>query len=87
MRIEEFRSLLKKQPFAPFAVHMSDGSMYPLTHPDQVILTPRAAFVGLDVDAEGLTVQEVVICDLLHVTRLTPVNGRRRKAGRTKRKS
>ncbi len=41
MRIEELTRLFKRQPFRPFTIHMSDGSSYTVTHPDQVILTPR----------------------------------------------
>lgn len=79
MRIEELHKSLRRRPFEPFAVHMSDGSMYPVTHPDQIIVTPRAAYVGLDSDADGLTAQDVVICDLIHITRLGPLDGAKRK--------
>lgn len=58
--------------------------MYPVTHPDQIIVTPRAAYVGLDTDDEGLTAQDVVICDLVHITRLAPLDGTKRKRRRPK---
>ncbi|MGD2110560.1 MAG: hypothetical protein PVI86_14365 [Phycisphaerae bacterium] len=82
MRIAEFHKLLRRRPFEPFHIHLSDGATYPVTHPDQLILTPRAAYVGLDTDADGLTAQDVVICDLVHITRLTPVDGVKRKRRR-----
>ena len=86
MRIDEFHKLLRRRPFEPFSIYMSDGSAYPVTHPDQIIVTPRALYVGLDNDAEGLTAQDVVICDLVHVTRLGPLDGAKRKRRPTKRK-
>ncbi len=86
MRIEEFHKLLRQRPFEPFSIYMSDGSAYPVTHPDQIIVTPRAAHVGLNIDAEDVTAQDVVICDLIHVTRLGPLNGvkRRRRPSKPK---
>lgn len=84
MRIEEFHKLLRRRPFEPFGIHLSDGAMYPVRHPDQIILTPRAAYVGLDTSDDGLTAQDVAICDLIHITRLTPLDGTKRKRGRAK---
>lgn len=86
MRIEELHKLLRRRPFEPFRIYMSDGSAYAVTHPDQVIVTPRAAYVGLESDADGLVAQDVVICDLVHVTRLGPPDGAKRKPRRAKRK-
>ena len=79
MQIKELQDLLRRRPFEPFAVYMSDGSEYPVTHPDQVIVTPRAAYIGIGNDKEGIVAQEVVICDMIHVTRLGPVRKNRRR--------
>ena len=84
MRIEELHKLIRRRPFEAFGIHMSDGSAYPVTHPDQIIVTPRAAYVGLDSDSEGLTAQDVVICDLIHITRLGPLDRTKPKRRRPK---
>lgn len=84
MRIEELYKLVRRRPFEPFEIFMSDGSAYPVTHPDQIILTPRAAYVGLDSDADGVIAQDVVICDSVHITRLGPLNGTKRTRRKTK---
>lgn len=60
-------------------LYMSDGSSRPITCPGRVIMTPRTACVGLDAGEDDLTAQNVVICDLVHVTRLGPMNGQKRK--------
>ncbi len=75
MNPQELENLLTTAPFEPFGIYMSDGSTYPVTHPDQVILTPRVAHVGLGRarNGRGRTVREVVICALMHITRLGPV--------------
>ena len=79
MRIEELTKLFKRQPFRPFTIHMSDGSAYTVAHPDQVILTPRAAYVGIGNGEDDAVVQDVVICDMVHITRLGPEPKRPRK--------
>ncbi|MCH8966362.1 MAG: hypothetical protein IID43_01670, partial [Planctomycetes bacterium] len=47
MDLREVEKLLSVRPFEPFGIYMSDGSTYPVTHPDQVILTARAAHIGI----------------------------------------
>ena len=73
MNVREVEKLLSTRPFEPFGLYMSDGSAYPVTHPDQVILTPRAAHVGIGGARNGRVVRDVVICALVHITRLGPV--------------
>ena len=82
MNTQEVVTLLTLRPFEPFGIYMSDGSAYAVTHPDQVILTPRAAHVGVGSARNGRVVRDVVICSLVHITRLGPVP----KAPRKRRK-
>lgn len=73
MNPQEIVTLLKGAPFEPFAIYISDGSWYPVKHPDQVIVTPRAVHVGIGGNGRKGVVQEVVICALVHITRLGPI--------------
>jgi hypothetical protein len=57
---------------------MFDGAKYDVLHPDQVLLTPRAAYVGIGNGDGERVFQDTVICDLVHVTRLAPLRRRRR---------
>ena len=82
MNVKEVECLLTSKPFEPFGVYMSDGSAYAVTHPDQMILTPRAAHIGIGNGRNGRVVRDVVICALVHVTRLGPLP----KAPRKRRK-
>lgn len=82
MNAQEVEKLLTARPFEPFGIYMSDGSAYPVSHPDQVILTSRVAHVGIGGGRNGRVVRDVVICALVHVTRLGPVP----KAPRKRRK-
>ena len=82
MNVEEVDKLLTTRPFEPFGLYMSDGSAYPVTHPDQVILTPRAAHVGVGSTRNSRVVRDVVICARVHITHLGPLP----KAPRQRRK-
>lgn len=80
MRVAEIAELLTARPVEPFGVYMSDRPAYPVKHPDQVILTPRAVHIGVsDNSRKGPVFQRVVICALTHATRLGPVPQARRK--------
>ena len=77
---QELYAVLRRQPFEPFCLHVSDGKHYEIRHPEQMILSRRAAHVGIGPDGEG-PFQRIAIVSLVHVTRVEPIPGRRR-AGR-----
>lgn len=82
MNVKELEELLAVRPVEPFGVYRSDGSAYPVTHPDQVILTPRLAHIGLGSRRNGRVVRDVVICALVHITRIGPLPKAPRKRGK-----
>ena len=78
---------LVQQPFRPFRIWLSDGHNLEVRHPDMCMVAPNMIYVGIPhPDEEGLVVQ-IVDCAMLHVTRIEPINGRLRKARRTRRKA
>ena len=81
MDLREVEKVLSVRPFEPFGIYMSTGSTYPVTHPDQVILTTRAAHIGIPKGRNGRVMRDVVICSLVHITRLGPVPKPPRKRG------
>jgi hypothetical protein len=77
MTARDIEKVLRRSPFEPFSLYLSDGSQYAVRHPDQVTLTPRAVYVGIHDNSEQTVAQDVVICDLIHVTRIGPITRRR----------
>jgi hypothetical protein len=61
MNAEYFRELLRRQPFEPFAVHLSNGEVHAVRHPECATLT-NTRIVIVDPEADRITV-----CSLLHV--------------------
>lgn len=78
MRAEKFSELIRKQPFEPLRMHMTDGRMIDITHPDQVMVLRQRIDVGIPT-APGFDILEwVEHCSLLHLVRVEPL---RRAAG------
>jgi hypothetical protein len=64
------RRWLRQVPFQPFEVHVTDGSVYLIHHPDLVIVGLATMQIGLF--ADPAREREVEIA-LMHVTRLEPI--------------
>lgn len=87
---------MKRRPFTPIQIGLTDGRSVLVRHPDQAVVTHRSLFVGLaglsrskplatPGDADTIA-RDWLLVDLLHVASVEPVNGsparRRRKPGR-----
>jgi hypothetical protein len=47
MRPDDFRQLLRRQPFCPFRVFVSDGTTYDITHPENASVVHMSLRIGL----------------------------------------
>ncbi len=61
MPVESIRELLSHRPFEPFEVHMSNGDIHQIKHPEMATLT-KTRLVIADFDKDRLA-----ICSLLHI--------------------
>jgi len=86
---EELEKLLKKRPFAPLEMGLTDERSVIVRHPDQAVLTRRNVLFGLahiegrrkrlQTPAHGERfVADWMIVDLLHIVSAEPANGRPR---------
>jgi hypothetical protein len=73
MTVQDFRDLLKKQPFQPFRLVMSSGVAYEVRHPEMAFLTRTDILVGIGEIEDGVP-DRFKICSLLHVTAVEPVD-------------
>ncbi len=82
MTTQTFRNLMQAQPFKPFRLVMSSGSVYDVRHPEMAWVTKSSILVGVDEAEDGLPVNYKE-CSLLHVTAiepLTPSAGSKKKS-------
>lgn len=81
MRPEELTELLRKRPFVPLRIHMTDGETYDIRHPDVVLVLRQRVDIGLRPDPATGVLERVEHCSLLHIVRveelapLTPSDG------------
>ena len=76
MRPEDVLQMLRRQPFEPFSIHVSDGSTFEIRHPELAIVERSKVIIGMP-GPEGLDgpVERSIFCALVHITRLEPVDG------------
>lgn len=68
MRPEDLLELVRKRPFEPFRIHVTDGKAYDIRHPDGIIVLRSRAVVGAGRD-NGLP-DHLEHLALVHVTRI-----------------
>jgi hypothetical protein len=75
MRAEKLEELLRRRPYVPIRLHLSDGTIYDVRHPEMALLTRSTIDIGVS-EQEGSTIADrVIYCSLLHVVRVENLNG------------
>ena len=76
MRPEDILEMLRKHPFEPFRIHLSDGVAFDVRHPDMAIVQRSKVIVAIP-GPEGPDgpAERTVNCALIHITRTEVVNG------------
>ena len=79
MTIEQLIEMHQRRPFQPFDIHLADGRILPVDHPEFLSRSPTAGrTIGV-----GTLDGTIEIVDLLLVTSLKPrVNGAQRRRRR-----
>ncbi len=74
MPLQDLLEFLRRRPFRPFRLHVTDGSTYEVRHPELCMPGARSVVVGLQAPGIADPVYErAVHIDLVHVTRLEPI--------------
>ncbi len=74
MRVDELREALRAHPFDPFRIHLTNGMVYEVRHPEMALLTRHSVHV-VEAGRAGRATDRVVKCDLMHVVALEPLDG------------
>ncbi len=74
MRPNDIQDHVRRQPFQPFRIFVSDGAHHDVRHPEMVLLGRSELIIGLQ--RGGVDVFEnFAHCNPVHVTRIDPLNG------------
>jgi len=75
MTPETVQKQLLREPFQPFRLCLSDGAAYEVRQPEMVLVMQREVVIALPKPGERFP-KHLVYCDLLHIMRIEPINGR-----------
>ncbi len=77
MRIEDLRDVHRAQPFMPFAMHLADGRVLPVPHPEFLAYSPTARPVHYVYEDGRFEVIDVML--IVSLEQLKGRNGRGRR--------
>ena len=81
MRPAQILAHLRKHPFAPIRIFLSDGCSYDVRHPEMAAVSRAEMVIGLEPTEDNIP-DRFAYCDPVHITRIEPIDGttpRRRK--------
>jgi hypothetical protein len=70
MRAEELLNLLRRRPFVPIRLHLTDGSAHDIRHPEMALLSRSSIEIGIEGQNGGGIAEQIVYCSLLHIVRV-----------------
>jgi hypothetical protein len=71
---DELLEAVRRRPFQPFRMCLTDGQAYEVYHPENCMPGRRVAIVGLTPEPSQVLHERHVLVDLLHVVRLEPID-------------
>jgi len=67
--------MLRQRPFQVFRIHVSDGTVYEIRHPEMMVVGRTKALVFFPPEEIPLpAIERYEVVALLHITRLEPVD-------------
>ncbi len=69
---------LRREPFRPIRICLSDGASYDVRHPELALVTQTEVAIALG-PGKGEVPERMVYCDPLHITRIEPLDGTKPK--------
>jgi hypothetical protein len=73
MSPEEIRTILRRDPFVPFRICVSDRAYYDVRRPALVFVGNRETIIGITRNTESEFWDDPVIVSNIHITRLEPL--------------
>lgn len=78
MTPQEIREQVRRQPFQPFRIHLANGSVYEVKHPEMILVT-RTLVVAAAAPLDDEVPAEKAFCDPFQVTHLESIQSTQRR--------
>lgn len=70
---EKILDLLKAEPFQPFRIYLSNGTVHTVRHPEQVMISPSYVIIGIPInDQPGPDISDSAFVSMLHIVQVEP---------------
>jgi len=76
MRPNDITAQIRKRPFQPVRVFISDGKSYDIRHPEMMMVGRTEVVIGLTSRGQKVF-DRLAYCDPVHIVRIEPINGKR----------
>lgn len=76
MGAAELRALLRRQPFVPLRLHLTDGKQYDIRHPEMALLTRTTVDLGFDQEPGSGIADAIEFVSLVHIVRVELLDGK-----------
>jgi len=73
MQAKEIREAALDRPFEPFRIHMSDGTLHDVRHPDMVLPGTKVTILGVPSPEDPALAERVIRLANEHVTKIVPL--------------
>jgi hypothetical protein len=74
MAPQELAAALRRRPFMPFRLTLTEGSAYEVRHPELCMVGQRSAILGIGASSDpDLLFERSLTVDLLHIVKLEPL--------------
>jgi hypothetical protein len=73
MTADELVELLEERPFQPLRLHLSDGRVREIRHPEMAIVSESLVAIGIPRDDESKIATKITYCSLAHVVEAEPM--------------
>jgi hypothetical protein len=69
---DELIELLEDRPFQPLRLHLDDGRMYEIRHPEMAIVTENVVTIGIPREDKPKMALRVTHCSIPHIVEVEP---------------
>jgi hypothetical protein len=73
MTADELIELLEERPFVPLRLHLSDGQVREIRHPDMAIVSETLVAIGVPRGDNPRLATKITRCSLSHVVSIEPM--------------
>lgn len=73
MSPQELLSAVRQRPFIPFRLHVSDGTVYAINHPEMLLVGLASCTVAVPAQAGTPIYEHTEIVAMRHIVRMVPI--------------